>query len=91
MQATVFLALSSFLFCLALTPIVRAFSNKYRLVDHPDAQRKLHFSPIPRTGGVAILLACVAALALVTLPPIGSSSWIDLPLILGVLPAARPR
>jgi UDP-GlcNAc:undecaprenyl-phosphate/decaprenyl-phosphate GlcNAc-1-phosphate transferase len=55
------LALTSFLLALILTPLVRNLSLRLGLVDHPDAGRKRYTSPIPRVGGVPIILACAGA------------------------------
>ena len=41
---------------LLLTPLVTKILGKYHLVDMP-AKRKIHESPIPRAGGIAICLA----------------------------------
>jgi len=48
---------------LLLTPAVRHFAWRLKLVDHADGQRKLHPAPIPLGGGVALMvaLAIVAA------------------------------
>lgn len=46
----------------ALTPLVRALSLKYGLVDQPGG-RKVHEVPISRLGGIAIFAGVMAALA----------------------------
>jgi UDP-GlcNAc:undecaprenyl-phosphate GlcNAc-1-phosphate transferase len=56
-------ALSSSLF---LTPIIRRLSQRIGWLDVPRDQRRLHLSPVPRLGGVAIYLSVM--LALVPLP-----------------------
>jgi UDP-GlcNAc:undecaprenyl-phosphate GlcNAc-1-phosphate transferase len=56
-----FLGVSSFIFALILTPFVRTLARRWNLVDQPDAARKLHTTPIPRLGGVAIVLSYLAA------------------------------
>ncbi len=55
------LGVFAFLSALNLTPFVRDLSRRWGLVDNPDHLRKLHRNPIPRTGGVAVLLAYFAA------------------------------
>jgi UDP-GlcNAc:undecaprenyl-phosphate GlcNAc-1-phosphate transferase len=41
-----------------LTPIVLKFAKIYGLYDHPDeAGRRIHTSPIPRLGGITILVS----------------------------------
>ena len=50
------------IFCISLalsfllTPLVTKILGKYHLVDMPE-KRKIHESPIPRAGGIAICLA----------------------------------
>jgi UDP-GlcNAc:undecaprenyl-phosphate GlcNAc-1-phosphate transferase len=41
-------------FALVLTPVVRAGARKLGALDHPDGNRKLHSTPIPKLGGVAV-------------------------------------
>ena len=62
MYSLAFLAVVSFLFALLLTPFVRNIFRRFGIVDHPN-DRKLHRHPIPRVGGVAIVLAYAAAYA----------------------------
>jgi UDP-GlcNAc:undecaprenyl-phosphate/decaprenyl-phosphate GlcNAc-1-phosphate transferase len=59
---------------LALTYLVREWATRRGWVDHPDSERKLHKTPIPRLGGLAIYLSMVWSLtALYFLPsPIGA-------------------
>ena len=57
-----FLTAVSFLFALLLTPAVRNTFRRLGIVDYPN-DRKLHLHPIPRVGGIAILLAYAAAYA----------------------------
>ncbi len=59
-------------FCLALVlslvliPILIKVSSYLRLVDNPSGSaRKLHTAPIPRSGGLAIILSAAIALLLV--------------------------
>lgn len=48
-----------------LTPLVRRFGNRFSLVDNPS-ERKIHATPIPRVGGIALFIAFL--LPLVFLP-----------------------
>jgi UDP-GlcNAc:undecaprenyl-phosphate GlcNAc-1-phosphate transferase len=41
---------------LVLTPLVRDILGK-RFLDHPDGIRKKHAAPVPRVGGIAIMLS----------------------------------
>jgi UDP-GlcNAc:undecaprenyl-phosphate GlcNAc-1-phosphate transferase len=49
------------LFSLILTPICRDIFRSYRVVDEPGEARKLHKTPVPRVGGLAIALSYVLA------------------------------
>ena len=88
MYSILFLACASFLWCLLLTPLVRIWSEKHGLVDRPNGKRKLHASPVPRTGGIAIGLSYVGALGLLLLLPLNGADRISLPLTLDLVPAA---
>lgn len=44
------------------TPPVLLFSKRFRLLDAPDGDRKIHTTPTPRTGGIAIALGFLAPL-----------------------------
>lgn len=50
---------------LVLTPLTRRFCERFRLLDIPLDGRRLHNRAVPRLGGVAIYLACVAALSVI--------------------------
>lgn len=45
-----------------LTPVVLAWSRRLHLYDEPDGDRKVHVTPTPRTGGVAIAVGILAPL-----------------------------
>jgi len=66
MYALLGLGTLAFVLCLTLTPIFRYLSLKLGLVDQPDNNRKVHKHPIPRTGGVPIVLSYVLALGLMS-------------------------
>ncbi len=51
---------------MAWLPIFRQFANKWRIVDHPG-ERKVHSTPIPRIGGVAMAIGVLVA-AVVVIP-----------------------
>ncbi|MBO5755715.1 MAG: undecaprenyl/decaprenyl-phosphate alpha-N-acetylglucosaminyl 1-phosphate transferase [Clostridia bacterium] len=71
-----FLFLLSCLLATFFTPLSMALAVKVRAIDLPDGRRKLHASPTPRLGGVAVFLA-VATVALFLLPssPL-KSAWL---------------
>jgi UDP-GlcNAc:undecaprenyl-phosphate GlcNAc-1-phosphate transferase len=72
MLSLVILAVTALLLTLAVTPACRALCNRLGWVDKPNP-RKVHRDPIPRGGGIAILFAYAAALALVRLSPLWHS------------------
>lgn len=88
MYSIIFLTVTAFIFCLILTPLVRRLSQRIGALDLPNATRKLHASPIPRTGGIAIAGAYLFALALLAFAPLKGATKIDVPLILALVPAA---
>lgn len=53
-----------------LTPVVKSLALEKRWVDDPDGHRKVHSTPIPRTGGVAIVGAFLAGLSLFAIGPL---------------------
>lgn len=53
----------AFIASLALTPSAGWLGRRLGLLDLPDGVRKLHSSPVPKTGGLAVLTAwCIVAL-----------------------------
>ncbi len=50
-----------------LTPIVRMLAYRFGLFDHALSSRKIHGAPIPRLGGIAIVIAFYAPLIGLTL------------------------
>lgn len=54
--------LTSFVVSVCLTPLVRRCAPWLGLVDHPG-HRKVHFTPTPMGGGIAVFLGMVAPLA----------------------------
>ncbi len=62
----------AFILTLVFTPVCRNLCLRAGWVDKPDS-RKLHRKPIPRSGGVAIMLGYAVALIVVRLAPVGVS------------------
>src|SRR4249920_3126759 len=89
MYSLLWLALSSFVFSIILTPLCRNTFRRMGLVDRPDGQRKLHRQPIPRIGGIPIALSCLAAYALLIASPLAAGAIINqnLSLVVKLLPA----
>ena len=46
-----------FVCCFILTPLVIKFAKKHNLVDIPKDKRRVHTEPMPRVGGIAIVLS----------------------------------
>src|SRR6185437_12131568 len=61
------LGFSALALALVLTPVTRKVALRFGFVDRPDLRRKLHATPTPRIGGVAVVLAYVGALTGVAL------------------------
>jgi UDP-GlcNAc:undecaprenyl-phosphate GlcNAc-1-phosphate transferase len=87
MYTLLILALSSFLLALLLTPLVRNFSVGRGWVDTPDGGRKSHRVGIPRTGGVAILLAYVGAFGILLMIGLRGTQLVDMELVMKLAPA----
>src|SRR5262245_21686138 len=64
MYALSFAVVVCFLFALVLTPLSRDLARRWGILDLPDRSRKLHPGPIPRIGGIPIVLSCLATAGL---------------------------
>lgn len=63
------IAAVAFFISLLLTPYVRDFALTRGWVDSPADPRKIHTKPIPRLGGIGIVIAYLAALGFVLVAP----------------------
>lgn len=63
MQTVLLVFFASLLFAVAATPLARRAAFSLGILDQPNA-RKVHSSPVPLLGGVAIYVAFLAALLL---------------------------
>ena len=90
MYSILLLGFASFALSLFLTPLVRDVFRRLGVVDHPDNELKLHHRPIPRVGGIAIVLSYTLAfgLLLITKLSAGIIVWVAFPLIWKIFPAA---
>ncbi len=90
MHSLLFLSTLSLLLSLAITPAVRSAFRYLGVLDIPDRERKLHSAPVPRVGGVAILISYVLAFALLlcTNSSEGALVRATLPFVFRLLPAA---
>jgi len=88
MFSTILLLLCSFGLALWLTPIIRQLARNRGWFDQPDHNRKLHTKPIPRIGGVPILLACAGSLGILAIAELFVfPTAVNLALIWKLLPA----
>lgn len=53
-----------FFICLGITPIIIKLAKKYNLVDVPKDERRVHNKPMPRVGGIAIVISMFIGLAI---------------------------
>jgi UDP-GlcNAc:undecaprenyl-phosphate GlcNAc-1-phosphate transferase len=60
------LAVTAAAFALGVTPLVRAIATRLGVVDRPG-ERRLHDAPVPRLGGIAVLVAGLGAFLLAPL------------------------
>ena len=47
----------SLVFSLLLTPFIRNMAHRFKLVQIPEGGRNIHKKPIPRLGGISILIS----------------------------------
>ena len=52
----------AFIFSFASTPLVKKLAYKWKAVDIPKDTRRMHKSPIPRLGGLAIIFGFIVAM-----------------------------
>lgn len=87
MTPLVWLGVWSFAISLVLTPICRDIFRSYGFVDQPDQRRKVHAHPIPRIGGIAVIVSyylCFYLAARMSRSPLPY----DLSLVSRLLPSA---
>jgi len=49
--------LATFLIAIVLTGLIRRFALRWKIIDEPDEERKIHKKPIPLLGGQAIFIS----------------------------------
>ena len=86
---TLFLAACSFVLCILLTPLLRNFALRFHYVDEPDFERKSHAVPVPRIGGIPVVLAHAASIGALLLIVDGenTASRLHISLLRAMLPA----
>jgi UDP-GlcNAc:undecaprenyl-phosphate GlcNAc-1-phosphate transferase len=89
MSAISALGFISFLLCMLFTPLCTSLFLRFNIVDHPDTDRKFHLRPIPRIGGIPIVLSYGGAMGLMfLLAPHGARIYVQHErLLLSLLPA----
>ncbi len=85
-----FVGFAALVLSFLLTPLVRNLFRHWGAVDHPDQAHKLHRSPVPRVGGIAIALAYGLSFCLLLIVPLKGSDLVveALPATWRLLPAA---
>jgi UDP-GlcNAc:undecaprenyl-phosphate GlcNAc-1-phosphate transferase len=88
--AALLLALGSLICALILTPLTRDLSSRLGFVDRPTGGRKVHASPIPRIGGIAIVASIGLSIGVTSLfgiwAPLAQNASIQF--LIKLLPAA---
>lgn len=89
MYSLVFLGVTSFLLSLVLTPLVRNAFRRWGLVDQPDTNRKQHTQPVPRVGGLPLVIAYLCSLGILLLSNLQGAGIVAdaLPVALRLFPA----
>jgi UDP-GlcNAc:undecaprenyl-phosphate GlcNAc-1-phosphate transferase len=89
MYSLIFLGLVSCAVSLLLTPLVRFLARRFGVVDQPDHKRKIHQVPIPRLGGVVIIVAAAGAYSLLLLVHLSAGHIVrsGVPFAIRLLPA----
>lgn len=90
MYSLFFLATVSVILSLVLTPVIRNWFIRLAIVDHPAGGRRIHEQPVPRVGGIAIILTYVLAFVALVLSPLRGADLItnQLSFIVKAIPAA---
>jgi len=70
MYSLLITAVAAFAVSFLLTPLCRNLAVRWGLLDRPDQARKIHARPIPRIGGIPILIAYLASFGLLLLLPL---------------------
>ncbi|MDF2866041.1 MAG: UDP-N-acetylmuramyl pentapeptide phosphotransferase/UDP-N-acetylglucosamine-phosphate transferase [Clostridia bacterium] len=64
MQIVYFIIIITFVLSIIITPLTIKFANKFGFVDVPKDSRRVHAKPMPRIGGLAIVISMLIGLAI---------------------------
>lgn len=89
MYSLALLAFSSFLLALVIAPLCRELFHRRGLLDYPNDERRIHTAPVPRAGGIIILLAYAGACGSLLLWPLQGGALVKdaFPFVTRLLPA----
>ncbi len=89
MYSLLLLSLSALGISFLITPLVRNTFLRLGVVDAPDGGRKLHASPIPRIGGIAVAISYTAAFGVLLASPLRGADPLrgGFDMVLHLLPA----
>jgi UDP-GlcNAc:undecaprenyl-phosphate GlcNAc-1-phosphate transferase len=75
---------------LLLTPLCRDLAIKFGMLDQPDNDRKIHQNPIPRVGGLPIVIALLGSFGVLLVLPLRGGDMLrgNLALLWRLSPAA---
>lgn len=90
MYSLFIVAIASFALAFALTPLCRNLAIRWGAVDRPDQVRKLHARPVPRIGGIPIVVAYLGSFAILLLCSLRAGNMVrsHLDLVWRVFPGA---
>jgi UDP-GlcNAc:undecaprenyl-phosphate GlcNAc-1-phosphate transferase len=74
MTVVYFIIIVTFVLALVITPLTIKFANKFGFVDIPKDSRRVHVKPMPRIGGLAIVISMFAGLGTFCLITMGTAS-----------------
>lgn len=89
MYSLALLGFASFVLSLLLTPLLRNLARHWGFVDTPDGGQRVHADPVPRLGGIPIVLSYLGAFAALLLVSLKGWNIVGegLPFALRLLPA----
>ncbi len=74
MTVVYFIIIITFVLSIIITPLTIKFANKFGLMDIPKDSRRVHAKPIPRIGGLAIVISMLIGLGIFYLITMGIES-----------------